>query len=231
TAVLWQPQISLWKDPVCLLPGVISTVVRSARQRLPHRLLGIGLAGARRQLDSKHGRTNFDYRHLCRHAAARLDAGQFVSDGVDSFRGLRGGRCDSWCWRTWFAAWNWAKIVGARPLTARDYALAGRAAEARQALAGLLASAKRQYVPKGPIAAVYAAMGDKDQALAQLEQAYQDRSFWLFFLKVNPEMDSLRSERRFQDLMPRKEGPARADNEREWIEVCHLFQFGHRLGG
>ena len=90
---------------------------------------------------------------------------------------------------------------------ARAYALAGRAAEARQALAGLLAGAKRQYVSKGPIAAVYAAMGDKDQALAQLEQAYRDRSGSLAFLKVDPEMDSLRSEPRFQDLMRRMNFP------------------------
>ena len=90
---------------------------------------------------------------------------------------------------------------------ARDYALAGRAAEARQALADLLASAKRQYVPKYTIAIVYAAMGDKDQALAQLEQAYQDRSPWMAFLKVDPEMDSLRSDPRFQDLMRRLNFP------------------------
>ena len=74
---------------------------------------------------------------------------------------------------------------------ARVYALAGRAAEARQGLADLLAGAKRQYVPKYTIATVYAAMGDKDRALAQLEQAYQDRSQWFAFMKVDPKVDSL----------------------------------------
>jgi len=90
---------------------------------------------------------------------------------------------------------------------ARDYALAGRAAEAHQALADLLASAKRQYVSKYMIATVYAAMGDKDQALAQLEQAYRDRSCFVSFLKMDPEMDSLRSDPRFQDLMRRLHFP------------------------
>ena len=71
---------------------------------------------------------------------------------------------------------------------ARDYALAGRAAEAHQALADLLASAKRQYVSKFGVAMAYTGMGDKDQALAQLEQAYQERSCWLAFLKVDPEI-------------------------------------------
>jgi serine/threonine protein kinase/tetratricopeptide (TPR) repeat protein len=90
---------------------------------------------------------------------------------------------------------------------ARVYALAGSAAEARQRLAELRAGAKRQYVPKYMIAIVYAALGDKDLAVAQLEQAYQDRSQWMAFLKVDPEMDSLRSDARFQDLMRRMNFP------------------------
>ncbi|SPE38717.1 Serine/threonine protein kinase with TPR repeats [Candidatus Sulfopaludibacter sp. SbA6] len=90
---------------------------------------------------------------------------------------------------------------------AREYALAGRAAEAHKALADLLASAKRQYVSKFGIALAYAGMGDKDQALTQLEQAYQDRSCWLDFLKVDPRFDSLRLEPRFQDLMRRMNFP------------------------
>ena len=57
------------------------------------------------------------------------------------------------------------------------------------------------------IAIVYAALGDKDHALAQLEQAYQDRSQWMAFLRVDPEMDSLRSDPRFQDLMRRLNFP------------------------
>jgi len=98
-------------------------------------------------------------------------------------------------------------LVQSDALLASYYARAGRPAEARQALAELLASAKRQYVSKYTIAAVYATMGDKDQAFAQLEQAYQDRSQWFAFMKVDPEMDSLRSEPRFQDLMRRLNFP------------------------
>jgi tetratricopeptide (TPR) repeat protein len=101
---------------------------------------------------------------------------------------------------------KWALLLQTAEL-ARVYALAGRAVEARQALADLLAGAKRQYVSKYTIATVYAAMGDKDQALAQLEQAYQDRSQWFAFMKVDPEVDSLRSDPRFQDLMRRLHFP------------------------
>jgi hypothetical protein len=58
-------------------------------------------------------------------------------------------------------------------------------------------------VPPYRIATVYAALGDKDLAFAQLERAYAQRSFFLDFLKVDPELDSLRSDPRFQDLLRR----------------------------
>ena len=54
---------------------------------------------------------------------------------------------------------------------ARDYALAGRLPEARQALLDLLARSQHTHVSPYGIAKVYAALGDKDQAFAQLEQA------------------------------------------------------------
>jgi len=46
-------------------------------------------------------------------------------------------------------------------------------------------------------------MGDKDQALAWLEKAYQDHSEWLTWAKVEPWMDPLRSDPRFQNLLRR----------------------------
>jgi TolB-like protein/Flp pilus assembly protein TadD len=86
---------------------------------------------------------------------------------------------------------------------ARDYALAGKSAEARQAVRDLLARPKPFHVSPYGIAAVYVVLGDKNQAFVQLEQAYADRSFFMDFLKVDPELDSLRSDPRFQDLLRR----------------------------
>jgi eukaryotic-like serine/threonine-protein kinase len=94
------------------------------------------------------------------------------------------------------ASWPLAEI-------AYDYALAGKSAEARQALRDLLDSSQRIHVAPYRIATVYAALGDKDQAFAQLEQAYAQRSFFMDFLKVDPELDGLRSDPRFQDLLGR----------------------------
>ena len=94
------------------------------------------------------------------------------------------------------ASWPLAEI-------AYDYALAGKSAEARQALRDLLDSSQRIHVAPYRIATVYVALGDKDQAFAQLEQAYAQRSFFMDFLKVDPELDGLRSDPRFQDLLGR----------------------------
>jgi serine/threonine protein kinase/tetratricopeptide (TPR) repeat protein len=93
----------------------------------------------------------------------------------------------------------------------RAYALSGRQAEAQQALAELLSRSKRSYVSGYIMATVYAALGEKDLALAQLQQAYLQRSFFLTLIKVDPELDSLRRDPRFQDVLRRMNFPAVSD--------------------
>jgi TolB-like protein/DNA-binding winged helix-turn-helix (wHTH) protein/thioredoxin-like negative regulator of GroEL len=53
------------------------------------------------------------------------------------------------------------------------------------------------------LAGVYAALGEKDQAFASLENAYRRHDFYLVFLKVHPYMDPLRSDPRYADLLQR----------------------------
>lgn len=83
------------------------------------------------------------------------------------------------------------------------YAVAGRRAEAQQQINELLKLSKQRYVPPYDIAQIYAGLGDKDQAFAWLEKADQDRSRGMDYLNVNPVFDTLRSDRRFQDLLRR----------------------------
>jgi tetratricopeptide (TPR) repeat protein len=52
-------------------------------------------------------------------------------------------------------------------------------------------------------AAFYAALGEKDKAFAELDKAYQTRETVLGLLKVDPRLDSLHDDPRFQDLMRR----------------------------
>ena len=50
---------------------------------------------------------------------------------------------------------------------------------------------------------IYAGLGDKDQALKWLQEAYEERAGWLVYLNVDPRYDSLRSDPRFTDLLRR----------------------------
>jgi len=53
------------------------------------------------------------------------------------------------------------------------------------------------------IALIYAGLGEKDQAFAWLEKGYEERSFQMQWLTVEPRWDSLRSDPRFADLLRR----------------------------
>lgn len=46
-------------------------------------------------------------------------------------------------------------------------------------------------------------VGDKEQALSWLERSYQHRDYWLLFVNVDPEMDPVRSDPRFQAIVKR----------------------------
>jgi hypothetical protein len=52
-------------------------------------------------------------------------------------------------------------------------------------------------------AIVYVGLGDRERAVAWLDKAYQDRSAFLIWLKVEPLFDPLRSDPGFQDLLRR----------------------------
>ncbi|MGQ0733633.1 MAG: protein kinase domain-containing protein [Acidobacteriota bacterium] len=83
------------------------------------------------------------------------------------------------------------------------YAASGQSAEARKLLEELKAQATSRYVDPYLVAMVYVAMGDTDEAFARLEHAYQDRSGYLPWLKVEPKWDSVRRDSRFADLLRR----------------------------
>ena len=52
-------------------------------------------------------------------------------------------------------------------------------------------------------AVVYVGLGDKEQAFAWLEKAYEERTNFLAYLKVQTTFDPLRSDPRFADLVRR----------------------------
>jgi len=85
----------------------------------------------------------------------------------------------------------------------RAYALAGKTDEADKILSQLKELSARRYVSPYSIAMIYAGLGDKEQTFAWLEKAYQQRVHNLIFLKVEPELDGLRSDPRFAALVQR----------------------------
>jgi tetratricopeptide (TPR) repeat protein len=90
---------------------------------------------------------------------------------------------------------------------ARAYAVSGKRAEAQKLLDGLIERSKETYVSTYDIALIYTGLGEREQALAWLERAYQARPWPMNSLKVDPQLDSLRSDPRFQDLVRRMNFP------------------------
>ncbi|HYL56354.1 MAG TPA: protein kinase [Gemmatimonadales bacterium] len=83
------------------------------------------------------------------------------------------------------------------------YGRAGRRREAKKVLENLEQRARAGYVSPFCGALVHAGLGDRDQAFASLEQAYEERSNWLAYLKTWPLMDDLRGDARFTALLGR----------------------------
>ncbi|MBZ5563531.1 MAG: tetratricopeptide repeat protein [Acidobacteriia bacterium] len=75
----------------------------------------------------------------------------------------------------------------------------------RRLLAGALSA--RQVERSCGIASLYARLGEKDRAFEWLEKAYKEREVEMVFLRVSPNMDPIRSDPRFQDLLRRMNFP------------------------
>ncbi len=87
------------------------------------------------------------------------------------------------------------------------YAASGRRGEALKMLDEMKEASKQKYVSPYDLAILYTGLGDKDQAMAQLNKAYEERAGWIIDLKVEPMFDPLRSDQRFADLVRRMNLP------------------------
>jgi DNA-binding winged helix-turn-helix (wHTH) protein/TolB-like protein/Tfp pilus assembly protein PilF len=88
-------------------------------------------------------------------------------------------------------------------LLGHAYAVSGKTAEARQVLSELEELKGQRYVSPYTVAAIYTALGEKDEAFKWLEKAYEESDVWLMNLKVDPVFSRLRSDKRFPDLLTR----------------------------
>ncbi len=83
------------------------------------------------------------------------------------------------------------------------YGISGRRDDAEGILSRLHELSKQTYVSPFSKALVYSGLGDRDQAFAQLEEAYAERSNFLLYLRSYPILDELRPDPRFEDLVRR----------------------------
>jgi TolB-like protein/DNA-binding winged helix-turn-helix (wHTH) protein/Tfp pilus assembly protein PilF len=84
---------------------------------------------------------------------------------------------------------------------ARLHAVRGERGEAERLLAQLLEAPG--YVPSYEIAKAYQALGERDEALAWLERALEQRSHSLVFLEVDPQLEPLQNDAAFVQLARR----------------------------
>ena len=83
------------------------------------------------------------------------------------------------------------------------YGVSGNRSGAQKVLDQLMEQSKTQYVSPFYVAIVYAGLAENDKAVDWLEKAYKDRSNAIVFSKVDPQLDGLRSNPRFQSLLHR----------------------------
>jgi tetratricopeptide (TPR) repeat protein len=84
-----------------------------------------------------------------------------------------------------------------------EEAIAGRRDEALAVLTRLNVLSSQSYVSPYDIAMVHVGLGEHDEAFTWLEKAFEHRSLWLGYLNVEPQMDPLRPDQRFQGLLRR----------------------------
>jgi tetratricopeptide (TPR) repeat protein len=79
----------------------------------------------------------------------------------------------------------------------------GKRAGALTAIEQLNERRAREYIEPVLVVYIYVALGDKDQAFAWLDKAYEERSGAMCWIKIEPKFDPLRSDPRFIDLLRR----------------------------
>ena len=97
---------------------------------------------------------------------------------------------------------EWPVSIAARGFVA---GVAGCTDEAQNTLTELRRLAGKKFVTSYGVALVHAGLGQKDSAFAWLNKAFDERSHWLVWLRLDPRWKELRSDPRFEELVRRVE--------------------------
>ena len=95
--------------------------------------------------------------------------------------------------------------TGTYTVASLGYVLAkgGKREQAEALLQSLEARNREDYVSPVAFATLHLGLDHRSQALDWAERAYEERRGWLAYLSVNPILDPLRGEPRFQALLAR----------------------------
>lgn len=94
------------------------------------------------------------------------------------------------------------KKVGDSPFLIRTYLALGNRNEALKEFKKVDEESKREYVPPIGLARAFVAIGDNEKAIRCLQKAVDNHES-LLNIKVDPALDPLRSDPRFQELLRR----------------------------
>ena len=99
------------------------------------------------------------------------------------------------------------RLSGGSPLMraalAQSLGMGGRPHDACQMLEDLTRLAAQKYVAPYFFAGIHVGLGENDRAMEYLEKAYEEHSHWLIYLNMDPSLEGLRDNPRFQDLLRR----------------------------
>ena len=83
------------------------------------------------------------------------------------------------------------------------YAVSGEPEKARKLIEELQAGSQPEHLAPYHLAMIYFGLGEKDKAFEWLDKACEQRSPQLFWIKTLPQLDSVRSDARFQAILRR----------------------------
>ena len=81
------------------------------------------------------------------------------------------------------------------------YAAAGHESEARAVLDDLTAIGTKRYVASYGFALIHAALKEIDEAFVWLDRACDERSWWVMWTRIDPRVEPLRADPRYQRLL------------------------------
>lgn len=93
---------------------------------------------------------------------------------------------------------NWPVALAA---IGNVYGVSGKKEEAQRILDTLSSLSSGRFVTSYGVALIHSAMGENDQTFLWLDKAFQERSNWLVWLETDPRWNSIRSDKRFAELV------------------------------